>query len=99
MTADAHHPARRGALPRPKLFGRDFLILITARGLRAAGMGILSVLIAIYLDLLGLTTAQIGLVLTLSLVGGVALSVPATVVGDLIGRKRLVVALSLVTSV
>jgi MFS family permease len=80
-------------------FGRDTFILIAGRGLRAAAMGILSVLIAIYLDLLGLTTAQIGLVLTLSLVGGVALSVPATIVGDLIGRKRLVVVLSLVTSI
>ncbi|MBI4306086.1 MAG: MFS transporter [Chloroflexi bacterium] len=61
-------------------------------------MGILSVLIAIYLGLLGLDTAQIGFVLTLSLIGGVVLSLPATVVGDMIGRKRLVVGLSLVTT-
>lgn len=92
--------ADRGADGRNRQgwFGRDAFILTAARGLRAAGMGILSVLIAIYLDLLGLTAAQIGLVLTLSLVGGVLLSVPATAVGDLIGRKRLVVALSLITS-
>ncbi|MBI4220610.1 MAG: MFS transporter [Chloroflexi bacterium] len=61
-------------------------------------MGILSVLIAIYLGLLGLETAQIGFVLTLSLVGGVVLSLPATIVGDLIGRRRLVVVLSLITT-
>lgn len=78
---------------------RDSFILIAGRGLRAAAMGILSVLIAIYLDLLGLGTPQIGLVLTLSLVGGVALSVPATIVGDMIGRKRLVIILSLITSI
>lgn len=80
-------------------FNRDSFVLIAGRGLRAAAMGILSVLIAIYLGLLGLSTTEIGLVLTLSLVGGVALSLPATVVGDLVGRKRLMFVLSLITAV
>ncbi|MBI2965555.1 MAG: MFS transporter [Chloroflexi bacterium] len=94
-TGEASTSATHGG---PGWLGRDSFILIAGRGMRAAAMGILSVLIAIYLDLLGLTTAQIGLVLTLSLVGGVVLSVPATIIGDMVGRKRLVVALSLITS-
>ena len=79
--------------------GRDVGIIILARGLRAAGMGILIVLVAPYLDLIGFSTPEIGLVFTLSLIGGMALSLPATFVGDLIGRRRLFVILSLITSV
>lgn len=92
-------PAEAALAPNQRWFNRDTFILIAGRGLRAAAMGILSVLIAIYLGLLGLTTTQIGLVLTLSLVGGVALSIPATLVGDMIGRRRLVIGLSFVTAV
>lgn len=79
--------------------GRDAGILVVARGLRAAGMGILVVLIAPYLDKLGFDAPTIGLIFTLSLVGGVVLSLPVTFLGDMIGRKRLFVMLSLTSAV
>ena len=78
---------------------RDAGIIIFGRGLRAAGMGILIVLIAPYLDMIGFSTPEIGLVFTLSLIGGMALSLPATFFGDLIGRRRLFVVMSLIVSV
>ena len=48
--------------------------MYSGRGVRAIGMGILAVLIAIYLDALGFSTPRIGFLLGVSLVGGVALS-------------------------
>jgi MFS family permease len=78
---------------------RDAALIIAARSLRAAGMGILIILIAPYLDLIGMSAPQIGLVFTISLIGSMALSVPATFVGDLIGRRRLFVVMSLLVSV
>ncbi|NQW18256.1 MAG: MFS transporter [Chloroflexi bacterium] len=62
-------------------------------------MGILIILIAPYLDLIGMSAPQIGLVFTISLVGSMVLSIPATFIGDLIGRRRLFVVMSLTVSV
>ena len=78
---------------------RDAALIIWARGLRTGAMGILVVLVAPYLDLIGFDAPAIGLIFTLSLVGGVALAVPATLVGDRFGRRRLFVLLSLVNAV
>lgn len=78
---------------------RDAALIIAARSLRAAGMGILIILVAPYLDLIGMSAPQIGLVFTISLIGSMALSIPATFVGDLIGRRRLFVVMSLLVSV
>ena len=97
MTQDAHSdtaPGRR----RWEWLGRDAGILVGARALRAAGMGILIVLVAPYLDLIGFTAPEIGVVFTASLAGGMLLSIPATVVGDAIGRRKLFVIFSLITS-
>ncbi|MBT3942936.1 MAG: hypothetical protein HOF43_09510, partial [Chloroflexi bacterium] len=56
---------------RPRL---DAFLVYGGRGVRATGMGILAVLIAIYLDATGMSAPRIGFLLGFSLVGGVALS-------------------------
>ncbi len=78
---------------------RDAAIIIAGRSLRAMGMGILIILIAPYLDLIGMSAPQIGLVFTISLVGSMVLSIPATFIGDMIGRRRLFILMSLLVAI
>jgi hypothetical protein len=60
------------SLPEVQALGtltRDGRLLIFARVVRLFGFGFLSMVFALYLAALGLTDGQIGLVLTLTLVG------------------------------
>lgn len=92
-------PGLVNTVKQAEWLNRDAAIIIAGRSLRAMGMGILIILIAPYLDLIGMSAPQIGLVFTISLVGSMALSIPATFVGDLIGRRRLFILMSLVVSI
>lgn len=65
--------------------------------MRATGMGILAVLIAIYLDAVGLSAPRIGFLLGVSLVGGVALSSVVVVAGPSISRRNWFALMALIT--
>jgi len=54
--------------------------------------GFLSVVLALYLDQAGLSEAQIGLLLTLTLIGDTAISLWITTNADRIGRRRMLIA-------
>jgi MFS family permease len=80
------------SLPEVQVLGaltRDGCLLILARVVRLFGFGFLSVVFALYLAALGLTDGQIGLVLTLTLVGDAALSLWIATVADRLGRRRM----------
>ena len=79
---------------RPRL---DALLVYGGRGVRATGMGILAVLIAIYLDSLGLSTPRIGVLLGVSLVGGVALSSIVVIAGPSVSRRTWFASLAIIT--
>ena len=79
---------------RPRL---DALLVYGGRGVRATGMGILAVLIAIYLDSLGLSTPRIGVLLGVSLVGGVALSSIVVIAGPAVSRRTWFASLAIIT--
>ena len=81
---------------RPRL---DAALVYSGRGARAAGMGILSVLVVIYLDALGLSTPRIGIVLGVGLVGGVAQSVLVMVGGTVLSRRAWFVSLAVLAGV
>ena len=68
---------------------RDGRLLILARVVRLFAFGFLSVVFALYLAALGLTDGQIGLVLTLTLVGDAALSLWIATLADRLGRRRM----------
>ena len=70
---------------------RDGIIILCARGVRAFSYGFLSVLLAIYLEALGLETAQIGFVLTGSLFGAAVLTLLFSIRAARWGRRRLLV--------
>lgn len=75
---------------------RDGKLIILARGCRAFVRGLIAVLLAIYLDLLGMSFMQIGLVLSLGVVGSAAMTFLTAIVWEKVGCKSLFIALSLI---
>jgi MFS family permease len=67
----------------------DVRLLFTTRVARLFAYGFLSVVLVLYLIQVGLTEAQIGLLLTLTLVGDTAISLWITTNADRLGRKRM----------
>ena len=70
----------------------DTGLLFLARGLRLFAYGFLSVVLALYLSRLGLSEFQIGLLLTLTLVGDTAISLWITTRADRAGRRVMLIA-------
>jgi MFS family permease len=66
--------------------------LFATRILRLFGYGFLSVVLALYLSAAGLNEGQIGLLLTLTLLGDTLISLWITTNADRIGRKKMLVA-------
>src|SRR5882724_2751725 len=70
------------------LTGDGWLLFLT-RFIRLFAYGSLSVILVFYLVGLGLTTAQTGLLLTLTLAGDIVVSLYLTTRADRIGRRRM----------
>jgi MFS family permease len=68
---------------------RDIPLLFTTRLIRLFAYGFLSVALALYLSQVGLSEPEIGLLLTLTLVGDVPITLWITTSADRIGRKRM----------
>jgi len=71
---------------------QDVALLFAARVVRMFGYGLLAVVLVLYLDALGLSGAEIGLLLALTLLGDAAISLWLTTHADRIGRRRVLVA-------
>lgn len=71
---------------------RDGRLLFLTRTIRLYAYGLLAVVLALYLAALGFDERQIGLVLTLTLLGDAAISLGLTTRADRIGRRRTLVA-------
>ncbi len=67
-------------------------LLFSTRILRLFAYGFLSVILALYLSQLGLSEVNIGLLLTLTLLGDTAISLWITTNADRIGRRRMLIA-------
>jgi MFS family permease len=74
-----------------KALTRDGWLLFATRFARLLAYGSLSVILVFYLIGLGLTEAQSGLVLTLTLGGDVVVSLLLTTQADRIGRRRMLI--------
>ena len=70
----------------------DGRLLFTTRILRLFAYGFLSVILVLYLAQVGLNAAQIGLLLTLTLVGDTVISLWITTSADRVGRRRMLIA-------
>ena len=73
----------------PRSLTTDGRLLFTTRLVRLFAYGFLSVVLALYLAQVGLTTTQIGLLFTLTLIGDAGVSLWITTSADRIGRKRM----------
>jgi MFS family permease len=73
----------------------DLVLLFCSRALRLFGYGFLSVNLVLYLTGLGLAGATVGLLLSLALLGDVALSLWITTSADRLGRRRMLVVSAL----
>ena len=78
-------PASLRALPR------DGIVLFLTRFLRLFAYGALSVVLVFYLVSLGLSETQVGLLLTLTLAGDIAISLLLTTRADQMGRRRTLI--------
>jgi MFS family permease len=67
----------------------DTLLLFVTRFTRLFAYGSLSVVLVLYLTGLGLGESQVGLLLTLTLLGDTAVSLALTTHADKIGRRRM----------
>src|SRR5579859_5595111 len=85
MTNNSFIPAALKAL------SLDGWLLFITRFTRLFAYGSLSVILIFYLTGIGLTEAQAGLVLTLTLVGDVVVSLYLTTRADRIGRRRMLI--------
>ena len=74
---------------------RDGWLLLLTYGVRTFAYGFLSVILGPYLASLGLGPVAIGWVFTASIAGGAVLTVGLTAVADRLGRRRVLVAGSL----
>lgn len=77
---------------RPHGLGPDGLLLFGTRVARMFAYGFLSVVLVLYLAQAGLSEPQIGVLLTLTLLGDTAISLWITTNADRLGRRRMLVA-------
>lgn len=70
---------------------RDIVLLFATRIIRLFAYGFLSVVLALYLAETGLSESQIGLLLTITLVGDAGISLWLTTNADRLGRRRMLV--------
>lgn len=75
----------------PLLTPQDAWLLFTTRVVRLFGYGLLSVVLVLYLAEVGFEETQIGVLLTLTLVGDTAVSLWLTTRADRFGRRRTLV--------
>jgi MFS family permease len=71
---------------------RDGRLLFAMRTLRMFGYGFLAVVLVLYLTASGLDPLEVGLVLTLTLVGDTLISLWLTTNADRLGRRRVLIA-------
>src|SRR6266699_384277 len=70
---------------------RDGVLLFVSRFTRLFSYGALSVILVFYLVRLGLSGAQVGVLLTLTIAGDMAISLLLTTRADRIGRRRMLI--------
>ncbi len=76
----------------PLTLTRDARLLFAARTIRLFAYGFVSVVLVLYLSAIRIDDHRIGLLLTLTLVGDVAISLYLTTRADMLGRRRTLIA-------
>jgi MFS family permease len=74
-----------------RALSRDGWLLFSTRFVRLFGYGLISLVLALYLEELGLSSAKIGMLLSLTLVGDIVVSLVITTRADRVGRRRMLI--------
>jgi MFS family permease len=82
-----------------KWLTKDGKLLLAARTLRTFAYGFLSVILAIYLKLIGFNDLYIGFILTATLLNSVIFTLIASFYADRIGRRKVLIAYSALMSI
>jgi MFS family permease len=90
--------APKGIIPF-RWLSRDGKLLLVARILRTFAYGFVSVILAIYLKLIGFNDLYIGFILTATLVNSVIFTLIASFYADRVGRRKILVIYSALMSV
>src|SRR5215217_1279208 len=69
----------------------DGRLLFTTRMVRLFAYGFMAVVLGLYLATVGLSDTQIGFVLSVTLLGDAAISLPITIIADRMGRRRMLI--------
>jgi MFS family permease len=77
--------------PKHNALTRDGRLLFGTRTLRLFAYGFTSVILVLYLAKIGLSEAEIGALLTLTLIGDTLISLWITTTADRIGRRRMLI--------
>jgi MFS family permease len=99
VTAPAAPPIDAGLAASLRGLDRDGRLLFLTRVLRMFAYGFLAVVLVLYLVALGLDPLTVGAILTLTLVGDTLISLWLTTSADRIGRRRVLIAGSLLMAV
>jgi MFS family permease len=81
--------ARELGLATMKSAGKDVWILILARYIRLFAYGAVALILALFFQEQGFSDQQIGLFMTLTLLGDVVVSLLLTLIADTLGRRRI----------
>lgn len=73
----------------------DGKLILAGRIIRTFGYGFLSVILSIYLALVGFSGVQVGLILSASLINGILFNLIASFYADKLGRRNLLIIYSL----
>lgn len=76
----------------PRTLTADGWLLFATRCVRLFAYGLLSVILILYLSAVGLNDGQIGLLLTLTMLGDTAISLWLSTTADRLGRRRMLMA-------
>ena len=76
-------------------FRKDIVLLFSARIVRMFAYGFISVILALYLSATGLRPAEVGAILSATLIGDIFVSLWVTMIADHMGRKRMLLLGSL----
>jgi MFS family permease len=82
-----------------KWLSRDGKLLTTARIARTIGYGFLSIIISIYLKLIGFDAFLIGLILTSTLINSIIFTLVASFYADRIGRRKMLVIYAILMAI
>src|ERR1051326_5757720 len=82
-----------------KWLSKDGKLLLAARTLRTFAYGFLSVVLAIYLKLVGFNDLYIGIILSATLINSVVFTVVASFHADRLGRRKVLIVYSALMSI